>query len=245
MRSKCSSRVHLILASLLLLWGGTFRASHAVPVVDITGLEVNGTPQACGSPNLVTGGSRVCVVFTTSESGFAEVRLGPNNVLLCAGNVFPRSTPWRCCFTFSSTPITGLRTITVRVTNSAGQSGSDTCTLTVGSSAQNQLTGDVRTQNGCGVTFFNGNTVRIIVNSNMTARARVTLTKPDGMGGTTTLLLFDSTVSPGDNLVAQGTAGSPFGMRTINLTLTAGSMTFTDSCTYNVTASTLAPGGGG
>jgi hypothetical protein len=65
------------------------------------------------------------------------------------------------------------------------------------------------------------------------------------MGGTTTALLFDSTVSAGDTPVAQGTAGPPFGMRTINLTLTAGSMTFTDSCTYSVTASTLAPGGGG
>lgn len=241
MRSKCSSRVHLILASLLLLWGGSFRASHAVaPTVTISGLEVNGVFQACGSTKIVTGGSTVCVLFSTNQNGFAQAFLsqGTSNARFCSGNVFPRTSPWRCCFTFSSTPISGTRTITVTVTNSANETGSATCTLTVGSGSQTQLSGSVRTQNGCGVTFFNGNTVQVIVNSNMTATARVTLTYPDG----STVILFNSTVGPGDTTVASGTAGGASGTRTLNLRLTVGSTVFNaPPCTYSVTANTLAP----
>lgn len=243
MRSKCSSRLNLILASLLLVWGGSFRASHAVaapPTVTITGLEVNGTPQPCSTSTTAMGGDTVCVLFDTSQSGFAEAFLGPNNVRFCSGPVTPRpGNPWRCCFRFVSTPITGPRTITVRVTNSTTGSGSAMCTFTVGSSTQNQLTGTIRpargqNQTSCNTTFFNGEPISFVVTSSLPAHATVMLTKPGGMPVT----IFDGNVSAGTTTVASGTIGPPAGARTLTLTLTSGSMTATDTCGYNVVLTT-------
>jgi hypothetical protein len=245
MRSKCSTRVHLILASLLLLWGGSFRASHAVPpTVTISGLTVNGQPRACGSTTPITGGSTVCVLFTTNQSGFAEVFLSPNNVRVCAGNVTPGPT-WRCCFTFSSTPITGNRSLTVTVTNSANETGSASCGFVVGSGSQTQLTGTIRTNKNqsatCNpnVTYFIGEQISFIVTSSLPAHATVRLTKPGG----SPMVIFDGDVSAGTTTVTSGTVGSPTGQRTLNLTLTSGSMTATDTCGYNVASGALAPTG--
>jgi hypothetical protein len=132
---------------------------------------------------------------------------------------------------------TGMRTLTL-----TSGSTSVTCTYTVGSSSQ-MLTGSVRTNNGCGVSFLKGNTINVIVNSSLAANAQVTLTRPDG----TTVVLFNGPVSAGDTTVATGTAGDPTGAgstRTLKLTLTkSGFTTVMSTCTYDVQPSNiLAPG---
>lgn len=132
---------------------------------------------------------------------------------------------------------TGTRTLTL-----TSGSTSVPCTYSVVSTSQ-VLTGSVRTNNGCDVTFLKGSTVSVIVNSSLDANAQVTLTRPDG----STVVLFNGPVSAGDTTVATGTAGDPTGAgstRTLRLTLTKpGFTTVMSTCRYDVQpANILSPG---
>jgi hypothetical protein len=132
---------------------------------------------------------------------------------------------------------TGTRTLTL-----TSGTTSVTCTYDVVSSSA-VLTGSIRTNNGCGVSFLRGNPVSIIVNSSLDASAQVTLTRPDG----SISVLFNGPVAAGDTTVATGTAGDPTGpnsTRTLSLTLTKpGFTTVTSTCTYDVQPpNTLSPG---
>src|SRR5437667_132117 len=108
MRSKLSSRLAVVVASLLLLWGASLgSAAHAMlsggtsgqqggqqtggkaaaPTVTILGLRVNGTEEACGAS--VSAGNPVCVRFSTDQAWTAAVTVtkGMTTTTVASGSV--------------------------------------------------------------------------------------------------------------------------------------------------------------
>jgi hypothetical protein len=107
-------------------------------------LAVNGVAAACGTT--VTSGAQVCLQFTSDQSGTAVISIqsGASTSTLASGAV-TAGTPYSVCVAAGAAD--GLtRTFTVTVTNSAGQSSTQTCAYVV--SAVKGATGGKTTQTG-------------------------------------------------------------------------------------------------
>src|SRR5262249_40585738 len=152
MRSTYTSRVGVALASLLLLLGGSLRAAQAAaPNVSALSLRVNGAIEPCGST--VMGGDTVCVRFFSDQDANATVSVmkGTTPTLVASGSIFA-NTVYRVCVTAGSDA--GTRTWLIHVQNSNGMDDDNHCTYVVGTTPPpTTLSGSVRTQNGCSVTF--------------------------------------------------------------------------------------------
>jgi hypothetical protein len=230
MRSKLSPRMALVLASLFLCLGGTGTARAALTATSLT------TNKGCGSgvANFSPGES-IAITFSVTQ-GSADT----SHLTLTILNGMTTSTLFNSNVTGSHTfqiigtigSNTGDRTLTLKATAVAPTTGTvadKTCVYSVTSATQT-LTGSVQTQRGCNVTFQSGDVISYFVTSSLSAHAHVELASPSNPQ-----VLFDGDVPAGTSLVAQRTASSTTGQRTITLTLTkTGFTTVMDTCIYNV-----------
>jgi hypothetical protein len=150
MRSKLSSRLAVLVATLLLLWGASLgSAAHALlssgssgqqggqqsggktgaPTVTILGLRVNGTAAACGAS--VNTGDEVCVRFSTDQNANARVIAQKDEdtpVTVASGSVVT-GVKYITCVT-AGTADSIIRKFTVQVTNGNGTNAAQ-CSFTV------------------------------------------------------------------------------------------------------------------
>jgi hypothetical protein len=241
MRSKLISRGGLVLATLFLCLGGTNSAHAALTSAGVT------TNKGCGSAASFAIGDPIAITFSvtqgTSDKSHLTLQLqnGTNTSVLFNSDVTGSHT-FQINGTIGSP--TGTRTLTLTATPVSPTTGTQitkTCSYTVTSSSQT-LTGSVRTQRGCGVTFMPGDVINYLVTSSLSAHATVVLTR----AGVPAQTLFDGDVPAGTSLVAQRSASSTTGTRTITLTLTkTGFPTVTATCTYDVQGGGFAPVNGG
>jgi hypothetical protein len=225
MRSKLSPRCSIVLASLLLVWGGTLGSiAQAAPTVSILGLRVNGVNKACGST--VNGGDTVCVRFTTSENGFARVFVTKNGVKTQtdSGNV-STGFVWLSCVRAGTDA--GTRTFTVEVTgNTSGMVGtSNACTFVVGTTPPPTMGPTLTilglvvndTLKSCGSTVNEGDQVCVRIKSDQDANVTVMVQKGSG---TPTTVSSGTVVANTETTTGCVTAGPADGItRTFNVTI--------------------------
>jgi hypothetical protein len=246
MRSKLISKGGLVLATLFLCLGGTNSARAALTSADVT------TNKGCGSGASFAVGDSIAITFSvtqgTSDTSHLTLQLQNGST---RSSLFNRDVMGSHTFQISGiigSP-SGTRTLALTATPVSPTTGmqiTKMCSYTVTSSTQT-LTGSVRTQRGCGVTFMPGDVINYFVTSSLSAHATVVLTRANVPSQT----LFDGDVPAGTSFVAQRVASSTAGTRTITLTLTkTGFPTVTATCTYDVQGGGFAPvrggsGGGG
>jgi hypothetical protein len=237
MRSKLGPRVGLFLVSLVLLFSASTDAiAQSVGLAAFVNVDKGcDATYRIGDPIQINFGAnktaRLRLVF--QKDSFTPITLF-DRVVFGPSSLFINGTIGQ--------PAGVIRKLVLVATTNFEQV-SQQCNYIVRTGTQSQLTGTVTTNKGCGVAFGNGEAISIIVNSSLPAHARVTLNKPNGSGGTTTLTLFDADVSAGDTTVFTGMTGSPTGTRTIDLLLTKPGFNFAiDRCQYSVVL-LLSPGG--
>jgi hypothetical protein len=241
MRSKLSPRCSVVLASLLLLLGGSFRPSHAaVPMFTILNLRVNGFITSCGA--LVQSGDTVCLRFQSDQSGFAQVSIkkdAGSYQLIAQGSVSGGVTYAVCVTAGTADNIT--RTFKVTVTNSTTGTGTGTCDYTVmgsmPSTAPTLMTsltvnGTASTTACPGTTIVSpGDTVCLLFKSDQNGFAQVFTKK--GTSGSQ-VLRAQGSVTAGVTYSFCVTAGAADGdTRTFTVTVTNGSNLSTSAmCSY-------------
>jgi hypothetical protein len=246
MRSKLISKGGLVLATLFLCLGGTNSAHAALTSADVT------TNKGCGSGASFAVGDSIAITFSVTQGAgdTSHLTLQLQNGST-RSSLFNRDVMGSHTFQISGTigSPSGTRTLSLTATPvspTMGMQITKSCSYTVISSMQT-LTGSVRTQRGCGVTFMPGDVINYFVTSSLSAHATVVLTRANVPSQT----LFDGDVPAGTSFVAQRVASSTTGTRTITLTLTKmGFTTVTATCTYDVQGGGFAPvrggsGGGG
>jgi hypothetical protein len=241
MRSKLISRGGLVLATLFMCLGAGNSAHAALTSAAVT------TNKGCGSGATFVVGDSIAITFSVTQDSSdtshltLQLQNGSSTTTLFNRDVLGSHT-----FQISGTvgSPSGTRTLTLTATPVSPTTGTQItkmCSYTVTSSSQT-LTGSVRTQRGCGVTFMPGDIINYLVTSSLSAHATVVLTR----AGVPAQTLFDGDVPAGTSLVAQRVASSTTGTRTITLTLTkTGFPTVTATCTYDVQGGGFAPINGG
>src|SRR5205814_4187371 len=104
--------------------------SGQVAPVLTTGLLVNNAAAACGAT--VTTGAQVCLRFTSDQSGTAVIlsRTGAGaDTVLTSGSITAGKIGRASCRERAADGVT--RTLTLTVTNAAGQTASQTCSYVV------------------------------------------------------------------------------------------------------------------
>jgi hypothetical protein len=241
MRSKLISRGGLVLATLFLCLGVTNSAHAALTSADVT------TNKGCGAGASFAVGDSIAITFSVTQGSgdTSHLSLQLQNGSTTS-SLFNRDVMGSHTFQIFGTigSPSGTRTLTLTATPVSPTTGmqiTKPCSYTVMSSQQT-LTGSVRTQRGCGVTFMPGDVINYFVTSSLSAHATVVLTR----AGVPAQTLFDGDVPAGTSFVAQRAASSTTGTRTITLTLTkSGFPTVTATCTYDVQGGGFAPVNGG
>jgi hypothetical protein len=237
MRSKLGPGVGLLLVSLfLLLSGGREAIAQSAGLTTFVNVD-----RGCGATYRI--GNPIRINFGANKT--ARLRLVLQKNEFTPVTLFDRVVAGSSSLNINGTigqPAGAIRKLTVIASTSSGEQVTQQCNFMVRSGTQDLLMGSVSTNKGCGVAFGIGEAIRVIVNSSLPAHARVTLTKPNGAGVTTTVTLFDADVSAGDTVVFNSTIGSSLGTRTLRLLLTrSDTNSVSDNCGYDVITA-LSPG---
>jgi hypothetical protein len=220
-----------------------------------THLLVNGVASACGAT--VASGAQVCLRFTSDQSGTAAILVHKGaaaDVVLTSGTI-TAGTTYSACVT-AGVADGQTRTLTLMVTNAAGQTSSQPCTYVVASAGKpvggvsgktGQTVGGVSGQaapvlstqllvNGaaaaCGTTVASGAQVCLRFTSDQSGTA-VVLSRT-GTGADT--VLTSGSITAGTTYNACVTAGAADGQtRTLTLMVTnAAGLTSSQPCAYVV-----------
>jgi hypothetical protein len=239
MRTRNHSLSAWSLASLLCLGAVSWSppaSAHPAPTVQ-TALRVNGVTTACGAT--VAPGDQVCLLFSSNQAGNAvvSIRRGTGTPTVLAQGAVKAGVNYRVCVTAGAADGV-VRHFTVTVTNAEGLATSQVCSYAVSDTAGQAapvVTTGLRVNGvnaACGATVAAGDQVCLLLSSNQSGTAVVSIQK--GTGAET--VLAQGSVQAGVTYRVCVTAGAADGIaRTFTVKVTnASKQTTTATCAYIV-----------